>query len=1593
MNRMALRHPIAAILLAAGTFHSLGNPTGGQVTSGAAAINSIPGTVTINQTSNNVIINWDSFSIASGELTKFVQPSPTSAALNRVLGGGTSNINGTLSANGRVILMNGNGIVVGAGGMVNAYGFLATTRDIADSDFLNDNLHFTGSNSAGVQNLGTIIALGDGVGLFGKTADNKGTISAPNGTVALASGDDILLNLSGEEHVFVSPTPTATPALSQTAVNNSGAITAASAELKAANGNLFALAINNEGTIRATTVTQHGGRIFLTTDSGLVQNTGTMSARMGTNGGIININGGSVWNRKTIDASGATGGSVTIHSQNIQNDGAISAQGTSCNGGTVALTFAGNAVASVQGLIDASGATQGGSIQFLGTSSNSEAYLSLTLNVNSSGGLGGSIGVDSSTFYLTGATLTANGATGGGRIFLGEGDSATSPALPLAQTAYISLGTSIQANATSQGNGGTVGVVGTGTNEFHGKAEATGAGAPGTSGIITFAETAPSGSSFGSGGGSGGITINLGVGSGGSGASPGTNSNPAAAFEFVDPDPAANNAFGRPFTGIFNLTSNTTLITSPGDSFGGADAGAVYLFSDTTGALLSTLRGNHADDAVGTTIQTFTGGNFAVLIPDWNNNTGAVTFGNGSTGFVNGGGAVSATNSLIGSTSGDMIGSNGLTRLPNGNYLVLSPNWNANTGAVTLVNPAINLVGVVGSANSLTGAASGDQAGSGGVTLLNGNGDYVVSSPNWNNQKGAVTWASDTAGIVGAISPENSLVGTTAGDKIGSGGVTALSNGNFLVVSPDWAADTGAVTLENVATPQLGAVGAGNSLVGATPGDEIGSGGVLELSNDANYLVLSPSWNGGTGAVTNASDATGITGLISDSNSLIGNNPMENVGRAGSITDSGYGYYFVRTTSPTNGPGAVTWSRDTNGTTGIVNFLNSLTGPGSTQVGDGGIVILSDGNFLILTPDWGGLGAVTWGSATSGVKGFVGVSNSLVGATSGDDVGSGGIVQLNNGANYLVLSPSWGGGRGAVTNGSMATGVTGPITPFNSLVGSLATDGVGASGSITQSYSGYYLATTTNWGGGKGAVTWNSDNGGTIGAISASNSLVGGSVIDHVGSGGETILTNGNYVVDSQNWSSGAGAVTWGSSDGGISGVVSESNSLIGAAPHNHVGDLITALPDGNYLVTSPRFASNTGAVTWANGTTGLSGTVSETNSLMGSTAGDSLGSGGIQLLSNEANYLVLSPLWDGGKGAITNGSDGSALIGTVSSENSLVGETTTDGVGASGSILDSFAGYYLVKTPHWGGGAGAVTWNIDRGGTTGEVSATNSLVGSAAGDHIGSGGITILYAGNDSYVVDSPDWNGQTGAVTWGSTTSGVSGFVSSTNSLVGMAASDHLGSGGIVTLTNGDYLVLSPLFNGSAGAVTWGSDTSGVNGQVTADNSIIGGGPDAGEEYAGQSADGSIYLVAFTTDTSAGGDGRIFSGSVNGPFTKVPTGGIFQEQPVLSFEVAGLNLFYSNSQYYISDPDTLKLEPVSVDALSGGALNDGKGGNIASGSSTAGASGPKRLVTPGNGTWNIFAGTVHSTPPPLFVSQQLQLNLSPEVLSHLHELIFGNH
>ena len=267
---------LSSLLLLGQAMPSLGNPTGGQVVAGSATIGPAGSTVTINQASNLAIINWQQFSIASGEATKFLVPNSSSATLNRVLGGNPSAIYGTLQSNGTVFLINPSGIVVGPNGRIDTAGFIGSTLDVSDDEFLqNGNLHFVGSSDATIDNQGIIHASSGDVYLIANQVSNEGTLGAPQGNIGMAAGLDVLFQQAGDQHLFVQANNSATPRA--TGVTNAGTIRAASAELKAAGGNTYALAINNSGTIAATGYRKVNGQVYLTSDGGNITPTAVKS--------------------------------------------------------------------------------------------------------------------------------------------------------------------------------------------------------------------------------------------------------------------------------------------------------------------------------------------------------------------------------------------------------------------------------------------------------------------------------------------------------------------------------------------------------------------------------------------------------------------------------------------------------------------------------------------------------------------------------------------------------------------------------------------------------------------------------------------------------------------------------------------------------------------------------------------------------------------------------------------------------------------------------------------------------------------------------------------------------------------------------------------------------------------------------------------------------------------------------------------------------------------------------------------------------------------------------------------------------------------
>lgn len=523
----------------------------------------------------------------------------------------------------------------------------------------------------------------------------------------------------------------------------------------------------------------------------------------------------------------------------------------------------------------------------------------------------------------------------------------------------------------------------------------------------------------------------------------------------------------------------------------------------------------------------------------------------------------------------------------------------------------------------------------------------------------------------------------------------------------------------------------------------------------------------------------------------------------------------------------------------VARLIGSTTGD---RVGSGGVLELSNGNFVVLSPEWhqgtnAGAGAVTWMSGTTGrprgaapldadgiPRATVGPTNSVFGSHAGDHVGQSGYAFVRS-PNYLVLSPAWNDGRGAATWGNGTSGTVGAVVPRNSLIGASAGDQVGEH-LAGETRTGNAVIGSPHFGNTDiGAATWMGGTGATTGVVSVANSLLGNSPGDLVGARDITPLTNGNWALPVDTFGSDdRGAVVWARGNGSTGGTISAANALVGATAGDRVGTTVVALTDGSYAVASPQATiggvARAGAVTWADGTGRTFGTISTTNSWVGSRGGDLVGEAGVAP-TWDGSFVIGSPHWNNGRGAASWVSGRNTPAGTIAAASSLVGSTSGDAVGTQVIALTN--GNYLVNSPTWGTGQGAVTWG-PRTGLVGTVQAANSLVGVRAK-------VTALPSG--SWVAADPTWDAvsptivDAGMVFWSAGTGAVSGPINATNALVGSHAGDHIGES-VTVLTNGNVVVVSPSWTDGAtahvGAVTWMSGTTGRVGPVTHDNSLVG-------------------------------------------------------------------------------------------------------------------------------------------------------------------------
>ncbi|MGE9899838.1 filamentous hemagglutinin N-terminal domain-containing protein, partial [Mitsuokella multacida] len=297
-------------------------PQGEVIRSGKGEITRQDKDMTVNQDSKRLAIDWSGFDIANDERVTFRQPDKDSVALNRVVGDAASVIDGTLSGNGHVYVINPNGVLFGKNASVDVGSLVASTARISDSDMTNFanadgiTMAIPEDSSAKVINAGTIRAEGGLVVLHAAEVENSGTITNPEGTTALAAARNLSLSADTAGKINF----TVDGALAKAKALNSGALKADGGYLvmtARSAGDVMSTVVNNTGTMEAKTLRQNEkGEILLDGgDNGIVELNGTLDAsgmEAGQSAGSIKAIGAEthVEDGATLHAIGAVDGGL-----------------------------------------------------------------------------------------------------------------------------------------------------------------------------------------------------------------------------------------------------------------------------------------------------------------------------------------------------------------------------------------------------------------------------------------------------------------------------------------------------------------------------------------------------------------------------------------------------------------------------------------------------------------------------------------------------------------------------------------------------------------------------------------------------------------------------------------------------------------------------------------------------------------------------------------------------------------------------------------------------------------------------------------------------------------------------------------------------------------------------------------------------------------------------------------------------------------------------------------------------------------------------------------------------------------------------------
>jgi filamentous hemagglutinin family protein len=438
------------------------NPVGPTVVAGQASFQQQGNVFSITNTPNT-ILNWQSFSIQPHEITRFIQQTADSKVLNRITGQNPSQILGALQSNGKVFLINPNGVVFGKDARVDVQGLVASSLALSDADFLAGRQRFAaGSGGAGkVENQGSInTAAGGQVLLLGSSVGNSGVITSPQGEVILAAGHSVQLVDAADPALQVVVSAPADQAL------NLGQVVAAGGKV-----GIYGALVNQRGRVSAdSAVRGANGKIVLkaSRETLLEQGSVTSAGNSAGQGGAIELLGERVGltGNAQVDASGAAGGGQVLLGGGYQGkDAAVpNAQQTHLGAQAVVRADAleqgdggriiawGNDATRVYGRLSARGGARGGNGGFIETSG---GYLDMRgqADLFAPAGKGGTLLLDPTDLRIVASASDYLGGDGG--LFADITNALSSNILAGTLTALLDLGTNVEVR--------TANVLGTGT--------------------------------------------------------------------------------------------------------------------------------------------------------------------------------------------------------------------------------------------------------------------------------------------------------------------------------------------------------------------------------------------------------------------------------------------------------------------------------------------------------------------------------------------------------------------------------------------------------------------------------------------------------------------------------------------------------------------------------------------------------------------------------------------------------------------------------------------------------------------------------------------------------------------------------------------------------------------------------------------------------------------------------------------------------------------------------------------------------------------------------------------------------------------------